>query len=112
MKLLVSIFIVFILAACKSNSAGELNLSSSDSVVILFHPTRYSDSISKLVSTADEAAIKTIVNYVNGSVVKEDAKCGFNGKLVFYKSNQVQKAINFNYAKDGCGHFEWNQNDK
>jgi hypothetical protein len=94
-----------------SNSAGD-QLSSSDSVVVRFTTIGYNDSISKMINTTDRNAIRSIANFTSGTTDMEDAKCGYNGHLLFYENKQEVRSIEFNYAKDGCGQFVWKEGDK
>ncbi|HSU28508.1 MAG TPA: hypothetical protein VLJ68_09020 [Chitinophagaceae bacterium] len=89
--------IVIVLAAtsCKQ-SAVEKKLSGCDSLQINFND--------KSVATTEKTAIKKLVGFLDGKKT-EQFKCGYDGKLLFYKDNAVLMDVDFKFTEPGCMHF-------
>ena len=93
---------VCMISACGS-SAVKSKLSGVDSVVIQYYFPG-TDSISKTITTTQEAALKKLVGFT-ASKETENFKCGYDGNMIFYKDSQLTLPIVFKYREKSCRHF-------
>jgi hypothetical protein len=98
----VLIVIICVISACGS-SVVKSKLSGVDSVVIQYYFPG-TDSISKTITTNQEAAIRKLVGFT-ASRETENFKCGYDGNMIFYKDSQLALPIVFKYREKSCRHF-------
>ncbi len=90
-----AIILMFAASSCKQ-SAVEKKLSGCDSLQINFND--------KSVATTERSAIKKLAGFLDGKKT-EKFKCGYDGKLLFYKDNAVLMDVDFKFSETGCMHF-------
>jgi hypothetical protein len=100
---------IFSLSACKQ-SAIKQSFSSADSLVIHFKDEQ-AGIVTKTVQTAESKAIRRIIEFVDAKET-ELYKCGYDGKMFFYKKDQQLQEVDFKMKNDSCNHFTFLLNGK
>lgn len=106
-RLLISFFIATLLFSCTKPTGIKDLVQTSDSVAINFFKgdgTR--DSVTKVVILRDKKQVESLANYIESGTI-EDAKCGYDGSIHFFKSNMVLKDIDFRMNDAQCMHFSF-----
>lgn len=102
-------FLVFVFASCKQ-SAIRQSFSSSDSLVIHFKDEQ-AGIITKTVQSAESKAINRMIEFMDAKET-ELFKCGYDGKMFFYKKGQQVNEVDFKMKNDSCNHFAFLLNGK
>ena len=95
--------------SCKQ-SAIKQSFSSADSLVVHFKDEQ-SGTITKTVQTAESKAIRRIIEFMDANET-ELFKCGYDGKMFFYKKGQQMQEVDFKMKTDSCNHFAFLLNGK
>jgi hypothetical protein len=106
---LIPFVIAVIICSCKQ-SVVKQGFSSADSLVIHFKDEQ-SGTIIRTVQTAESNAINRMVEFID-SKETELFKCGYDGKMFFYKGNNKIQEVDFKYKIDSCNHFAFMLNGK
>lgn len=109
MRLVLFLLPVFLFASC-SGSAISKKLSGSDSLVITFNLPN-TDTIIKIVNTAEKNAIKKLAGFLNGDAT-EQFNCGYDGNMIFYKEGKQLLPVVFRFSEEGCRHFLFDLDNK
>ena len=99
---LLLLIITSTLLACKQ-SAVKKGFSDADSLVVHFK-NEDAGEITKTVQTAESKAINRIIEFID-AVETESFKCGYDGKMFFYKEGQRIQEVDFKMKNDSCNHF-------
>jgi len=110
MKSFLFVLIAGILFCSCKQSAIKQNFSSADSLVVHFKDEQTS-TITKTVQTADSKAINRIIDFIDAKET-ELYKCGYDGKMFFYKNGQSIQEVDFKMKNDSCNHFAFLLNGK
>jgi len=102
-------FLVFVFASCKQ-SAIRQSFSSADSLVIHFKDEQ-AGIITKTVQSAESKAINRMIEFMDAKET-ELFKCGYDGKMFFYKKGQQVNEVDFKMKNDSCNHFAFLLNGK
>ncbi len=102
-------FLVFVFASCKQ-SAIRQSFSSADSLVIHFKDEQ-AGVITKTVQSAESKAINRMIEFIDAKET-ELYKCGYDGKMFFYKKGQQVNEVDFKMKNDSCNHFAFLLNGK
>jgi len=95
MRLICFAILMIIASSCKQ-SAVENKLSGCDSLQINFND--------KSVATTERSAISKLAKFLDGKKT-EKFKCGYDGKLLFFKKNALVLDADFKYTQTDCMHF-------
>jgi hypothetical protein len=109
MRSLFICFIIFAFASCKQ-SAIKQSFSSADSLVIHFKDEQ-AGVITKTVQSAESKAINRMIEFMDAKET-ELYKCGYDGKMFFYKKGQKVNEVDFKMKNDSCNHFAFLLNGK
>jgi hypothetical protein len=101
--------VVFLFASCKQ-SAIKQSFSSADSLVIYFKDEQ-AGTITKTVQTAESKAISRMVEFIDAKET-EQFKCGYDGKMFFYKKGETIQEVDFKIKDNSCNHFAFLLNGK
>jgi len=110
MKFYLFITLVAILFFSCKQSAIKQSFSSADSLVVHFKDEQ-SGTVTKTVQTAESKAIKRIIEFMDAKET-ELYKCGYDGKMFFYKKGQQIQEVDFKMKNDSCNHFAFLLNGK
>ena len=110
---IISLFIIA-LASCKQ-SAITKNFSSADSLVIHFKDEQ-AGHITRTVKTGKSdlgfrQAINRVIEFMDSKEI-ELSKCGYDGKMFFYKDDNKMQEVDFKMKNDSCNHFAFLLNGK
>lgn len=103
-----------IFCSCKQ-SAITKNFSSADSLVIHFKDEQ-AGVITRTVKTGKSdpgfrKAINRMIEFIDAKET-EQYKCGYDGKMFFYKNDQQMQEVDFKMKNDSCNHFAFLLNGK
>ena len=110
MKLYLYVAMVVVLFCSCRQSAIKQSFSSADSVVIHFKDEQ-AGVITKTVQTAESKAINRIIEFMDAKET-EQFKCGYDGKMFFYKKGQQMQEVDFKMKDPACNHFAFLINGK
>jgi hypothetical protein len=110
MKKILPVLIVFIVVTGCKQSAIKQSFSSADSLVIHFKDEQ-AGVITKTVQTAESNAINRMIEFIDAKET-EQFECGYDGKMVFYKTGQKIQEVDFKMKSDSCNHFAFLLNGK
>ncbi len=102
MRIILFLFIIYLAAGCKESSTRK-SFSSADSLVIHFKDVQ-AGKVLKTVQTADPRAISRLIDFIEGPP-SEEYKCGYDGKMFFYKDHQQVQEVDFQSKQVNCMHF-------
>ena len=102
MKFLLLILTSFILLSC-NESAIRKSFSSADSLVIHFKDEQKGEVL-KTVQTAEKKAIGRLSDFIDAPATQE-FKCGYDGKMFFYKGDSLIQEVDFQMKNEQCRHF-------
>jgi len=110
------IFIAFVALAfftsCHDSTGIKDFVAGSDSVAINFYKGDGSmDSVVKVVILRDSAQVATLADFIESKEV-EQAKCGYDGSLHFFKKDMVLKDVDFRMNEKDCMQFSFMLNNK
>lgn len=109
MKFSIFCCLVVFITGCKQ-SAVTSSFSSADSLVIHFKDER-AGLVTKTVQTTESKAINRLVEFIDAKET-EAFKCGYDGKMFFYKSGNKIQEVDFKMRDDSCNHFSFLLNEK
>ena len=109
MKLISFILFALILYGCASSPVTK-SFSPADSLVIHFK-NEQAGVITKTVQTAESKAINRIIEFIDGKETGE-FKCGYDGKMFFFKEGNKIQEVDFKMTNDSCNHFAFLLGDK
>lgn len=104
MKQLLFIIFFVIGTSCKNSNISK-SFSGADSLVIHFKDEQ-AGTVTKSVEASDPKAIKRITGFID-SDVKEDYKCGYDGKMFFFSKGQQLQEVDFMMNDKACRHFSF-----
>lgn len=110
MKFYLITSLVAILSCSCKQSAIKQNFSSADSLVVHFKDEQ-AGAVTKTVQTAESKAIRRIIEFMDAKET-ELYKCGYDGKMFFYKEGQQMQEVDFKMKNDSCNHFAFLLNGK
>ena len=110
MKFYLIISLAAVLFCSCKQSAIKQNFSSADSLVVHFKDEQ-AGTITKTVQTAESKAINRIIEFIDAKET-ELYKCGYDGKMFFYKKGQSIQEVDFKMKNDSCNHFAFLLNGK
>ena len=102
-------FVVILFSSCKQ-SAIKQSFSTADSVVIHFKDEQAA-TITKTVQTAEAKAITRIIEFIDAKET-EQFKCGYDGKMFFYKKGEQIQEVDIKMKDPTCNHFAFLLNGK
>jgi hypothetical protein len=94
---------------CKQ-SVTQKSFSGSDSLVIIYKDER-AGTITKTVETTETTAIHKITGFIDAAET-ENFKCGYDGKMIFYKKGVQVQEVDFKMKDKSCNHFSFILGDK
>ena len=100
--LLSAISLFFIFNSCKESKV-HTSFSQADSLVIHFKD-RAGTQIEKTVETSAQKAISRMADFIDAPATQM-FKCGFNGKMFFFKNDNLVQEVDFQYELEECRHF-------
>jgi len=103
MKFLLFVLFAGVLFCSCKQSAITKSFSSADSVVVHFKDEQAA-TVTKTVQTAEAKAIRRIIEFMDAGET-EQFKCGYDGKMFFYKGGQQMQEVDFKMKNDSCNHF-------
>ena len=103
------LLLMFIVCSCKQ-SAIEQNFSSADSLVIHFKDEQ-AGIVTKTVETTEAAALRRMTQFIDAPET-EQFKCGYDGKMFFFKNGERMQEVDFKMKIDSCRHFSFLLNGK
>jgi len=95
--------------SCQQSAITE-NFSSADSLVIHFK-NEQAGAITRTVQTAESKAINRLIEFIDAKET-EQFKCGYDGKMFFYKKGKQLQEVDFKIKNDSCNHFAFLLNGK
>jgi len=95
-------FAAVLFCSCKQSAITQ-SFSSADSVVVHFKDEQ-AGTVTKTVQTAESKAIRRIIEFMDAKET-EKFKCGYDGKMFFYKGGQQMQEVDFKMKNDSCNHF-------
>jgi len=101
--------VVIAFCSCKQ-SAVKKSFSSADSLVI-YYKDEQAGVVTRTVQTAESKAINRMIEFID-SKETELFKCGYDGKMFFYKKDNKIQEVDFIYKNDSCSHFAFMLNGK
>ena len=114
MRSLFFCILVLVMASCKQSAITQ-SFSSADSLVIHFKDEQ-AGVVTKTVKTGKsdlrfQQAINRVIEFIDS---KETApfKCGYDGKMFFYKGDNKMQEVDFKIKNDSCNHFSFLLNGK
>ena len=110
MKFYLLVALTSILCYSCKQSAIRQTFSSADSLVIHFKDEQ-AGAVTKTVQTAESKAIRRIIEFMDAKET-ELYKCGYDGKMFFYKEGQQMQEVDFKMKNDSCNHFAFLLNGK
>lgn len=93
-----------VICSCRQ-SAVRASFSGADSLVVHFKNEK-AGVVTKTVQTTEANAVKKIIGFIDASVT-EDFKCGYDGKMFFYKEEQMVQEVDFQMNDEACRHFSF-----
>lgn len=106
---IIPILLICSVAACKS-SAVKHSFSSADSLVIHFKDEQ-AGVVTKTVQTTESNAMNRMIEFIDAKET-EQFKCGYDGKMFFYKKGEQMQEVDFKMKNDSCNHFAFLLNGK
>ena len=106
---LLVIFGGILFCSCKQSAITQ-NFSSADSLVIHFK-NEQAGAVTKTVQTAESKAINRLIEFIDAKET-EQFKCGYDGKMFFYRDGQQMQEVDFKMKNDSCNHFAFLLNGK
>jgi hypothetical protein len=103
------ILLIFILCSCKQ-SAIEENFASADSLVIYFK-NEQAGVVTKTVQTTEAPALRRMTQFIDAPET-EQFKCGYDGKMFFFRKGERMQEVDFKMKNDSCRHFSFLLNGK
>lgn len=110
--------IIFIIAlfsfACSCNKPTGIKefVQHSDSIAINFFKGDGSmDTVVKVVILRDAKQVKDLSEFIEAGRT-EDAKCGYDGSIHFFKTGMVLKDVDFRMNDVQCMHFSFVMDNK
>jgi hypothetical protein len=110
MRYCLILFVIGIVFSNCKQSAVKQSFSSADSLVIHFKDEQ-AGTIIRTVQTAESKAINRMIDFID-SKETELFKCGYDGKMFFYKEDNKMQEVDFKYKNDSCNHFAFKLNGK
>jgi hypothetical protein len=104
MKLLL-FFLAFTLIISCNNSKVSKSFSDSDSLVIHFKD-ELAGVITKTVETTEAKAISRVTGFIDAATT-ENFKCGYDGKMFFYRKGQQLQEVDLMLKDKACRHFSF-----
>jgi hypothetical protein len=95
-------FIVALSVSCRSSSVN-LIFSPADSLVIYFK-NEQQGKITRTVQTAEAHAIRRVIEFIDGEK-SPLYKCGYDGKMYFFKKGEKMQEVDFKMKDAACNHF-------
>ena len=86
-----------------SESAVSKSFRNADSLVIHFKDEQ-AGKVLKTVQSAEAKAIGRMADFIDAPAV-EQYKCGYDGKMFFYKNDQLVQEVDFQMKQEQCRHF-------
>ena len=105
MRLLLPAIIATLIVAACNPSATKKSFSGADSLVIHFKDEQ-AGVVTKTVQTTESAAIRKVVGFIDGASTGK-FKCGYDGKMFFYKKGTQIQEVDFKMKEDSCKHFSF-----
>jgi len=103
------LFLVIIFCSCRQ-SAIEQNFSSADSLVIHFKDEQ-AGIVTKTVETTEAPALRKMIGFIDAPET-EQFKCGYDGKMFFFRMGEQMQEVDFKMKNDSCRHFSFLLNGK
>ena len=104
--LLIALAIVSFTACNKPTGIKDF-VQSADSVAInYFKGDGTMDTVVKVIVLRDKKQISSLADYVEGGATDE-ARCGYDGSLHFFKNNMVLKDVDIRMNDVQCMHFSF-----
>ena len=110
MKFCLTISIAAILFCSCKQSAIKQSFSSADSLVIHFK-NEQAGLVTKTVQTTESNAMNRMIDFIDAKET-EQFKCGYDGKMFFYKKGEQMQEVDFKMKNDSCNHFAFLLNGK
>jgi hypothetical protein len=101
---IVFLFLPFIFCSCKQ-SAIEKSFSSADSLVIHFKDEQ-AGIVTKTVETTEAPALRRMTQFIDAPET-EQFKCGYDGKMFFFRKGERMQEVDFKMKNDSCRHFSF-----
>lgn len=98
------VLLILMMASCKE-SAIRQNFSSADSLVIHFKDEQ-AGVVTKTVQTTEKKAISRLIDFIEAPE-SEHFKCGYDGKMFFYRDHKRIGEVDFMKGDDSCRHFSF-----
>ena len=98
------LFLVIIFCSCKQ-SAIEQNFSSADSLVIHFKDEQ-AGIVTKTVEATEARALRRMIEFIDAPET-EQFKCGYDGKMFFFRKGERMQEVDFKMKIDSCRHFSF-----
>lgn len=106
---IIPILLICSVTACKQ-SAVKQSFSSADSLVIHFKDEQ-AGTVTKTVQTTESNAMNRMIEFIDAKET-EQFKCGYDGKMFFYKKGVQVQEVDFKMKNDSCNHFAFLLNGK
>ena len=103
MKFYLLVVLTPVLFCSCRQSAIKQNFASADSLVIHFKDEQ-AGVVTKTVQTAESKAINRMIEFIDTKET-EQFKCGYDGKMFFYREGQKMQEVDFKMKNDSCNHF-------
>lgn len=101
--------LIFIFCSCKQ-TAIQQNFSSADSLVIHFKDEQ-AGIVTKTVETTEAPALRRMTEFIDAPET-EQFKCGYDGKMFFFRKGERMQEVDFKMKIDSCRHFSFLLNGK
>ena len=109
MKGCISFLLLIFICSCKQ-SPIEQSFLSADSLVIHFKDEQ-AGIITKTVETTEAPALRRMTQFIDAPET-EQFKCGYDGKMFFFKKGERMQEVDFKMKIDSCRHFSFLLNGK
>ena len=96
------ILFLCIFSSCKESKVHG-SFTQADSLVIHFKD-KAGTKVEKTVQTAEYNAISRMADFIDAPATQM-FKCGFNGKMFFFKEDNLIQEVDFQYEMEECRHF-------
>jgi len=95
-------FTILVFSSCRQ-SAISTAFSTADSLVIYFK-NEQQGKITRTVQTAEAHAIRRVIEFIDGEK-SPLYKCGYDGKMYFFKKGEKMQEVDFKMKDAACNHF-------
>ena len=110
MKFCLTISIAAILFCGCKQSPIKQSFASADSLVIHFKDEQ-AGVVTKTVQTTESNAMNRMIDFIDAKET-EQFKCGYDGKMFFYKKGEQVQEVDFKMKNDSCNRFAFLLNGK